>query len=253
MVRNEGETAQGKGRPRDEDEEAASPAGASHADGAGDFWEDPDVVEAFAARPPDTRMVERLTDAPRSTRVLDLGCAGGRNAVWLAEHGFDLQAVDASAAMCARTRDRLTPLLGRAEAEQRVRRRSMDDLAPFERGAFDVVLAFGIFHAAQSERAWHRAVAEAARVLVTGGEMWVAHFAPDSNPTGEGLRRVDGEDHLYEGFRGHRRILLLPPDELDAWAAGHGFVPATPTEAVRVVRGEGHRTTVNARYRLRGA
>ncbi|MDZ7799647.1 MAG: class I SAM-dependent methyltransferase [Trueperaceae bacterium] len=197
-------------------------------------------------------MVERLADAPRSTRVLDLGCAGGRNAVWLAEHGFDLHAVDASDAMCARTRDRLGPVLGRAEAERRVHRRPMDDLAPFGDGAFDVILAFGIFHAAQSEDAWHRAVAEAARVLVSGGEMWVAHFAPESDPTGEGLRRVEGEDHLYEGFRGHRHILLLQPGELDAWAAGHGFVPVTPTEAVRVVRGEGYRTTVNARYRLEG-
>ncbi|MDR7392424.1 MAG: class I SAM-dependent methyltransferase, partial [Armatimonadota bacterium] len=82
------------------------------------FWERPEVVERFASRPPDDRMVALLSDAPRATRVLDLGCAAGRNTEWLAREGFDVYACDASQAMVAYTRKRLAPWLGEAEAER---------------------------------------------------------------------------------------------------------------------------------------
>ena len=47
-------------------------------------------------------LIEEYPD-PSRVRVLDLGCAGGRNTVVLAERGFDLEALDASAAMVAKT------------------------------------------------------------------------------------------------------------------------------------------------------
>ncbi|MGW8282257.1 MAG: hypothetical protein ACWGON_03050, partial [Gemmatimonadota bacterium] len=45
------------------------------------FWERPEVVEKFAGREPDHRLVEWLSgrDDLEGLRVLDLGCAGGRN------------------------------------------------------------------------------------------------------------------------------------------------------------------------------
>ena len=69
------------------------------------FWEDPDRVEQFAGREPDRRLLELLDsfEAPRTTRVLDLGCAGGRNTAVLAERGFDVLAIDSSSSMVART------------------------------------------------------------------------------------------------------------------------------------------------------
>ncbi|MDQ3397951.1 MAG: class I SAM-dependent methyltransferase, partial [Deinococcota bacterium] len=122
------------------------------------FWERPDVVEMFANRPPDTRMVALLKNAPTTTRVLDLGCAGGRNSLWLAQQGFDFFAVDASTAMIVKTRERVGALLGEEAAKARVLAGRMDSLTCFAEGSFDLVLAFGIYQGAQSEAEWHRAV-----------------------------------------------------------------------------------------------
>lgn len=213
------------------------------------FWERPDVVEMFAARAPDKRMVTWLESKPKDTRVLDVGCAGGRNSIWLAEQGFDFYAVDTSRAMLAKTRERVAEVLGRAEADERVLESRMDDLTGFEDDFFDLVVAFGIFQGSQTEAEWHRAVGEAVRVLKPDGELLVAHFSPDSDPTGKGVHLVSGETHLYTGFSAHRRILLLHADELDTWAARHGLEAVTPTRTVRVTTDEGYRTTVNAHYR----
>ena len=79
-----------------------------------EFWEDSEVVEQFAAREPDHRLSRLISqyDDPGSIRVLDLGCAAGRNAVFLVEHDFDVYAVDASLAMVEKTRQRMTPIVG---------------------------------------------------------------------------------------------------------------------------------------------
>ena len=213
------------------------------------FWERPEVVEMFASRGPDKRMLALLEDASKETRVLDIGCAGGRNSLWLAEQGFDFHAVDASKAMLAKTRKRVAEVLGQEEAERRVLETRMDDLRTFEGNFFDLVIAFGIFQGAQTEAEWHRAVGETARVLKPGGQVLVAHFSPDSDPTGEGVHLVEGEKHLYTGFSAHRKIVLLHAEELDAWIGQHGLEPFINTESVRVTLEDGYRTTVNGHYR----
>ena len=95
-----------------------------------EYWEDPAQVARFAEREADRRLAALLPSFPdpARTRVLDLGCAGGRNAALLALKGFDVHALDASAAMVAHTRERLAAVLGVAEAERRVRQGRMDDL-----------------------------------------------------------------------------------------------------------------------------
>lgn len=212
------------------------------------FWERPDVVEAFASRPPDRRMMQLLADAPKTTRVLDLGCAGGRNTEWLAQQGFDFYALDSSKAMLARTRSRVEVYVGEAEARRRVIEGRMDDLGTFETGFFDLVICFGVYHAAQSVAQWDRTIAETARILKRQGQLLMSQFSPRSNPTGRGLRQL--EPHLYEGFKGERRMLLLEPDELDAWMARHGFVPLEPTTDVSAPADEGgYRVVVNGFYR----
>lgn len=221
----------------------------SPTDRSSSFWERPDVVAMFAGRAPDKRMVAWLEFKPKNTRVLDVGCAGGRNSLWLAAQGFDFYALDTSKAMLAKTRERVAEVLGRAEADKRVLESRMADLTGFEDDFFDLVVAFGIFQGAQTEAEWHRTVAETARVLKPDGDLTVAHFSPDSDPTGKGVHLVSGETHLYTGFPAHRRILLLHADELDTWAARHGFESVTPTQTVRVTTDEGYRTTVNAHYR----
>jgi len=218
------------------------------------FWEDPDRVEEFAGREPDRRLVELLGsfEAPGATRVLDLGCAGGRNTLILARHGFDVQAIDSSSAMVAKTRERVAAVLGTDEAERRVRVGRMEDLSEFASQSFQLLVALGVYHNAASEETWDRTLTETARVLAPDGLALVANFTPGFEPHGEALRRVAGTCHLYEGFHAGP-LYLLDAHELDAEMAPYGLLPVVPTEIVEKQTDSGRRVTANALYRKRGS
>ena len=217
------------------------------------FWEDPDRVDEFAGREPDRRLMELLDsfEVPGTTRVLDLGCAGGRNTAVLAERGFDVLAIDSSSSMVARTRERVAALLGSGEAERRVRVGRMEELVDYASESFDLVVALGVYHNATSDETWDRAVSETARVLVLDGLLLVANFTPRFEPHGEPLRRVAGARHLYEGFEAGP-LYLLDAEELDVEMALHGLTPVVPTETVETPTDTGRRVTANALYRKRG-
>ncbi|KPK63525.1 MAG: hypothetical protein AMS21_06650 [Gemmatimonas sp. SG8_38_2] len=214
------------------------------------YWERPDKVEEFAARAADRRLLLMLDsfDHPPSVRVLDLGCAGGRNTAVLAERGFDVHAIDASGAMVERTRNRVAAVLGTREAERRVRQGRMADLENFASGSFELVVALGVYHSAATRGEFDKALSESARVLVPGGQLLVSSFHPDSEPMGEALRSVKGEEHLYDGFASGS-LFLLKSEALDAEMSCHGLYPVVPTETVVAPTDTGRRVTVNALYR----
>ncbi len=213
------------------------------------FWERPEIVEQFASRAPDHRLVPLLEryQRPAEVSVLDLGCAGGRNTVLLAERGFDVWALDSSATMVEHTRERVAPMLGVNAARQRVQLGRMDDLTAFGDGKFALVVALGVFHNALSWPEWERAVAETARVLQLGGLLLVNQFTPEVDLTGDGVRVVAGEPHVYEGLS-DRRGVLLDEANLDNEMARYGLQAAEPSHTVRVETDHGHRVSVNALY-----
>lgn len=213
------------------------------------FWEQPEQVEKFSAREPDRRLRDLLTSCedPPSVRVLDLGCAGGRNTELLARRGFDVWALDASEAMVAETRRRLRPVLGPEEAADRVRLGTMDDLGAFDDATFDLVVALGVYHNARGPEEWERALDETARVLDDGGLLLVATFAPGTDLTGDGLEPVAGVEHLHRGAPAGP-LYLLTAGELDDAMAGRGLHPVEGTETVEVDADPGRRITVNALY-----
>lgn len=215
------------------------------------FWERPEIVDRFAQRAPDERLCFLLTDVddPSSLRVLDVGCAGGRNTRFLVERGVDVHAVDASRAMVARTRERVAELVGRSEAEDRVQLGVMTDLGSFDADAFDLVVALGVIQSADSLDRWDRTLSEIRRVLRPGGRVLVANFAPDSRPEGRPLERVAGTRHVYLWRDGRPMVLMDAAEHDDAFAA-HGFHPVEETETVRVSTKGGYRFTVNAFYEL---
>src|SRR5512133_1083678 len=94
------------------------------------FWEQPEVVARLAAMQPDHRLQAMIESHPHPERLhtLDVGCAAGRNTVYLASHGADVLAVDLSLPMVEMTRERLAPILGADEARRRVRQGSMEEL-----------------------------------------------------------------------------------------------------------------------------
>lgn len=213
-------------------------------------WNAPEQVERFAAREADRRLVELLPGYPdpAGVKVLDLGCAGGRNTELLARAGFDVHARDLAPAMVARTRERVAGVLGAQEATRRVRVAAMDGLADLADGSFDLIVALGIYHQAQDEAEWGRALDETARVAACRARILVANFAPGTGPVGAPLARVPGTKRVYEGLgRGH--LCLLGPEALDADFAERGFEPEVPSTLVEREADGRLRVTVNALYR----
>jgi SAM-dependent methyltransferase len=214
------------------------------------FWESAEAVERFTGREPDVRLQELLDDFsdPGQVRVLDVGCAAGRNTVMLAERGFDVFAIDGSEAMVARTRERVAGVLGREAADRRVRLGRMEDLSAFDDASVQVLVALGVLHQATSEEQWSGAIREMSRCVAPGGRLLVAVWSPRSRPHGEAVRLVAGEKHVYEGFHSGTHYLVEAP-LLDAAVAAAGFVPIVPTRDVVVENEKGWRVTINALYR----
>ncbi len=218
------------------------------------FWEQPETVERFSGRDPDLRLMAMVEEGringdaePAATRILDLGCAGGRNTVFLAERGFDVIGVDASRAMVAETRRRLGAVLGEAEARARVRLGRMDRLTDLADQSFDLVVALGVLHSAGSRTEWEATLKEVFRVLRPGGKFLVANHTDQADLDGRGLTRVPGDDPIYERTSG--LSFLVSAEQLDEEMARQGFERLLPTETVRreTDRG-GVRVTANGLY-----
>jgi SAM-dependent methyltransferase len=209
------------------------------------FWEQPDTVDRFAAREPDEELLGLLDrwDEPSRVRVLDLGCAAGRNTVALAERGFDTWSLDSSRAMRERTRERLAKLLGKAEASRRVRDGVMNDLSLFADDSFALVVALGVYHNATRREEWDGALAETARVLAPEGFLLTAVFTPETDLTGEGLCPVPDEPHVYEGLPSGR-VFFVEPQVLDQEMARFGLRSERPIRVV-VKATEGERRVIN--------
>ncbi len=230
-------------------------------------WDDPDTVAFFASRPPDHRLVAWVDSGglPCGARVLDLGCAGGRNTAYLTGLDVEVVAVDAEPAMVAATRARVAPFVGPEEAARRVRVGRFEDLEGVQDDAFELVLALGVLQNATDDAAFARGVHEIARVLRPGGTVLVAHFSPASRPPDRALIRVAGSAHAYRGFFGEDPelpMVLHEAGDLDAAFAAAGLMPIVPSDTVvapasgggshRDARGRaagGTRVTVNAHYR----
>ncbi|MSR35893.1 MAG: class I SAM-dependent methyltransferase [Gemmatimonadetes bacterium] len=115
----------------------------------------------------DQLLRQRITSG---MRVLDAGCGGGRNLVYLMRCGLDLWGVDedASAIASARTQaSALSPALGR----DRFSVHAVEKL-PFDASSFDVVLSSAVLHFARDQAHWWAMLAEMWRVLRTGGLLW---------------------------------------------------------------------------------
>ncbi|AQZ62802.1 Methyltransferase [[Actinomadura] parvosata subsp. kistnae] len=156
------------------------------------FYADRSKPVPFFVAGPDESLasyVERGLLAPG--RALDLGCGPGRNAVFLASRGFEVDAVDLSPAAVTWGRERAQ------EAGVRVRFVCGDAFtAPELAGPYDLVYDSGcLHHLPPHRRVSYRALLE--RVLAPGGHLGVTCFAAGrmgSDQSDEELYR-DGELH----------------------------------------------------------
>lgn len=145
------------------------------AGGAGwwdEFYADRSKPVPFFVPVPDENLVSYLDDGLlRAGRALDLGCGAGRNAIWLARQGFDVDAVDLSPAAVAWATERAH------EAGVDVRFHCGDVFSlTLPPGRFDLVYDSGCLHHLPP----HRRVSYLGlldRVLSPGGHLGLTCFA----------------------------------------------------------------------------
>jgi SAM-dependent methyltransferase len=141
----------------------------------------------------------RITTA---MRVLDAGCGGGRNLVYLLRAGCDVSATDADAAAVAevtRIAAALAPQLpaGNFRVEP-VERMTFDD------SAFDVVISSAVLHFARDDRHFDSMVREMWRVLKPGGLLF-ARLASNIGIEAR-VKPLEGRRHLLPD--GSQRYLV---------------------------------------------
>ena len=129
-------------------------------------------------------------------RILDAGCGGGRNLVYLLQHGYDVCANDESSDAIAAVRElasRLAPQLPAAN----FRVESVEHMS-FADASADVVISSAVLHFARDDEQFDAMVAEMWRVLAPRGML----FARLASSIGieQATRHVAGRRfHLPDG------------------------------------------------------
>lgn len=118
---------------------------------------------------PDASLTNMLCRWPSCTgKALEIGCGTGTNAVWLAEQGFEVTAMDISTSAIAIAEKRC------AEKEVQCRLLADDFLScSLEAAQFDLIFDRGCFHSVNGEEERRCFVRQAASCLKAGG-LWLS-------------------------------------------------------------------------------
>jgi tellurite methyltransferase len=147
-------------------------------------------------------------------RVLDAGCGGGRNLVYLLRCGYEVCGVDVSDEAVAHVRALASGLAPHLPADN-FRVEAVEAMS-FADAAFDVVISSAVLHFARDEEHWQGMLREMWRVLKPGG-IFFARLA-SSVALEEQIIRVEGRRyHLPDGsvrFLVDERLLLAATDAL---------------------------------------
>jgi tellurite methyltransferase len=126
-------------------------------------------------------------------RILDAGCGGGRNLVYLLRAGFDVCATDADTPAVAAVRT-LARTLGSNLAESNFRVEAIEELS-FHDASFDVVISSAVLHFARDDRQFDAMVRSMWRVLKPGGLLFAR------------LASTIGIERLVQPVEGRRHLL----------------------------------------------
>jgi SAM-dependent methyltransferase len=187
----------------------------------GTSWSEASTVAGFAQSPANATLM-RFAAMERSTgktRLLDIGCGAGRNALPLAGQGWTVTGVDLSWPMlrsaAERARSEVTPrplFLALAAMEQ----------LPVQSGSIDFIVAHGIWNLARSAMQFRAAVREAARVARPGAALFVFTFSRTTLPPD--VVPVAGEAFVFTEFSGSPQCFLTA-DQLLGELGDAGFLP----------------------------
>jgi ubiquinone/menaquinone biosynthesis C-methylase UbiE len=151
--------------------------------------------------------------------LLDIGCGAGRNALPLANAGWDVVGTDLSSPMLTAAAARVAD----AGIANRLRflLAPMDQL-PFVAESFDFVVAHGIWNLARSGREFRHAVREAARVARPGCALFLFTFS--RHTLADTAQPLPDESFVFTQFSGEPQCFLTEAQIVGELAAG-GFEP----------------------------
>ncbi len=137
---------------------------------AEEFWEPHYAASQPGTGGPGPVLVD-VVGALTPGQVLDLGCGGGGDALWLAEQGWVVVTVDVSVTALARVTDRAAA----AGLSNRVRTERHDLDATFPQGQFDLISAQYLLSPVEFDRP--AMFARAATALLPGGTLLIVDHA----------------------------------------------------------------------------
>ena len=197
-------------------------------------WEDAGTVAGFATGTPNEALVafaRGIAAARGRPRVLDLGCGAARNTIPIAACGCCAVGLDLSAPMLVAARERAVHAA--PGADLRWVRAPMAPL-PFRDGAFDLIVAHGVWNLARSDAEFRAAVREAARVARPGAGLFLFTFSRST--LAAQAAPVAGERLTFTEFAGEPQVFLTRDDVVGELAAA-GFVEAPPVALRELNRG----------------
>ncbi len=110
------------------------------------------------------------------TRVLDVGCGGGRNIVYFLQNNFDVFAVDADAGAIEAVKSMARQVAPHTSQENFIVANAED--MPFDDASFDLVICSAVLHFAKNKAHFEDMLRSAWRVLKPGGYFF-ARLASD--------------------------------------------------------------------------
>jgi len=169
-------------------------------------WTEPGTVHGFRTGAPNQVLLEfarSLLSPGKRPRALDLGCGAARNALPLAQMGWDVTGTDLAAPMLTAAHEKVQQEGDGATV--RLVRAPMAPL-PFPDRAFDLVVAHGVWNLARSGAGFRAAVAEGARVARPGAGLFLFTFSRRTLPPDE--PPVAGESFVFTRFSGEPNCFL---------------------------------------------
>jgi SAM-dependent methyltransferase len=195
---------------------------------AGSPWSAPGTVAGFVQSPPNQVLLrfarQELERLGGSGTAVDIGCGAGRNAVPLAEMGWDVVGTDLSLPM-------IEAAAGRTAPEQTAGRLTlvlapMDQL-PLADSSADLIIAHGIWNLARSATEFRLSVREASRVAKAGAGLFVFTFSRHTLP--DSAHPMPGEDFVFTQFSGQPQCFLTESQLLaELGAENFALDPAVP-------------------------
>ncbi len=187
------------------------------------FWNSKKVVGEFKGADVQAYWVEFFSEISKKEDkiVLDLGCGGGRYTEMLAKMGFAVCAFDRHEKMVESTKARLQLLDNLTTAPVVLQAKMAEN--PFEDGQFDYIIANGVFHNAENLLELKQTLAQAARVLKSGGSLCLNMFYDGGNNT---FVTKESDEYMFV-TRDELPMILVPLPDLLEVLVESGFVLAS--------------------------